>query len=335
MPLRQFQEDRRERWRRLDQLLDRAVGGDFSNLTAAEGEELHTLYRQTASDLNRVQTRTGNPALHDYLEALVARAHAALAAPRSGGFFRAWVRILRHDFPAAVRRQRLAVAGAAAMMLAGALFGAVLTAVRPATATTFLGGAFPEHLRPPSERVDRDTDNAAMTPNFITPTRYFLFSVYLFTNNTRVSFLAFALGLTFGIGTAAVLFYNGVILGCIAFRYLAAGEGLFFLAWVGPHGAVEIPCILLAGGAGFVLGRALWRRTGSFGQLLRREAPGLAAMLLGLASWLIVAGAIEAGFSQIHPPLIPYAVKIAFAALLLAAFMYYLFFMPLKRPDSH
>ena len=325
MPLGRFRENRHERWRRLDQLLDRVAREEFSGLSAADAEEFYTLYRLAASDLNLVQTRAGHPALHDYLEALVARAHAALAAPRPGRLWPAWKHMIRHAFPAAVRRQRAAVGAAAALLLAGALFGGVLTLTVPDAAMAFLGGSFPDHLRPPSERVDRDTGDAAPA---LPASAQLTFAVYLFCNNARVSALAFALGFTFGIGTAILLFYNGAILGCVAARYFADGFGVFFLAWAGPHGSVELPCVALAGAAGLILGRALWRGRGRLAERLLPERSDLVAMLAGVTAWLMLAGAVEAGFSQLHPPLMPYAVKLGIAAVLFAGFLYYLYGMP-------
>ena len=83
------------------------------------------------------------------------------------------------------------------------------------------------------------------------------FSAQLITHNSRVGIFAFALGMTFAIGTAVLLFYNGVILGAVAIDYVWAGETPFLLGWLLPHGVVEIPAILIAGQAAMVLASAL------------------------------------------------------------------------------
>ena len=64
-------------------------------------------------------------------------------------------------------------------------------------------------------------------------------------------------GMTWGIGTIILLFYNGVILGVICVDYVAAGQTTFLLGWLLPHGVIEIPAILIAGQCGLVLGKAL------------------------------------------------------------------------------
>jgi uncharacterized membrane protein SpoIIM required for sporulation len=77
------------------------------------------------------------------------------------------------------------------------------------------------------------------------------------THNTKVSILTLAMGITWGIGTLVMLFYNGVILGAVALDYMTAGETQFLLGWLLPHGAIEIPAILLAGQCGLILASAL------------------------------------------------------------------------------
>ena len=53
------------------------------------------------------------------------------------------------------------------------------------------------------------------------------FSAELMTHNTQVALLTMALGMTFGFGTIASLFYNGVILGAVAFDYVHGGQSIF------------------------------------------------------------------------------------------------------------
>ena len=129
-----------------------------------------------------------------------------------------------------------------------------------------------------------------------------------------MAILTLALGLTWGIGTLIMLFYNGIILGAVAVDYVMAGETSFLLGWLLPHGAVEIPAILLAGQAGIVLAGALigWGKPISLRTRLRKISNDLVTLIAGVALMLVWAGIIEAFFSQYHEPVMPYAVKIGF-----------------------
>lgn len=321
---------RRPRWDQLGRMLDRVEASGLSSLPADDVNELFKLYRLASSDLNWAQTQTGNPALLDYLETTVGRAYSLLAPPARSRPLRAWWRIMRHTMPAVVRRERKLLALSAAMMIAGMIFGWLATVVEPDLARVFLPA---EHLtETPSERV-ADLEARERNGNSqVDGSGFALFSSFLFTHNIRVCLLAFGLGLTFGIGTTIVMFYNGVIIGCIAWRYFDDGVGEFFVAWVGPHGSIELPCIVFAGLAGLMIGRAQWRPgRGSAWVEVQKIRDVLLTLVVATSTWLVVAGVIEGGFSQINEPTIPYPLKIVVAGLLFSMLLVYLFVMPVDE----
>jgi uncharacterized membrane protein SpoIIM required for sporulation len=117
-----------------------------------------------------------------------------------------------------------------------------------------------------------------------------------------------------------------VILGAIATLYLLDGVSVFFFAWVGPHGALELPSIVFAGAAGLLTGRALLMPGNlTRGASVRRVMPDVTRMMAGAALTLILAGLIEGSFSQFSARTIPYSLKIAVAAVLFAGLVSYLF----------
>lgn len=330
MDFNQFLRERRPRWERLAALLDRIDREGLGALTPREADDFFSLYRLTSSDLSLVHTKTANASLTDYLEGLVARAYAQLLVPRKARFFRSWWMTLRHYFPAAIRSEWRLLAVAALVLMLGTICGFAATFAKPATAELFLP---PEHLQEtPRERVARLEDTERNGNRMINSAdTHALFTVFLFNNNIRVSILAFALGISFGVGTVIVLFYNGAMLGSLAALYFMYGEAKFFVAWVGPHGSIELPCTIFAGTAGLMLAaRQLRRSEGSFLSQVRAIRPKLVDLLIGTATLLVLAGCIEGGFSQINEPTIPYWFKIAVAIALFSALIAYLFFMPVK-----
>jgi len=76
------------------------------------------------------------------------------------------------------------------------------------------------------------------------------FGSFLMTHNIGVTLTAFALGITLGIGTAWLMFYNGVTTGALAAVFYDAGAVRPFAAGILPHGVVEIPAMLIGGAAG-------------------------------------------------------------------------------------
>jgi uncharacterized membrane protein SpoIIM required for sporulation len=156
--------------------------------------------------------------------------------------------------------------------------------------------------------------------------RHSTFASQLLANNIGVSIKALALGMTWGFGTIVILFYNGVILGLVALDYIFAGQLIFLLGWLLPHGSIEIPAILIAGQGGLVLGHALIGRGDRAPLAARMRAVGgdLMTLIGGVAVMLVWAGLIESFLSQYHAPVIPYSLKIAFGALELVVLCWFL-----------
>jgi uncharacterized membrane protein SpoIIM required for sporulation len=104
---------------------------------------------------------------------------------------------------------------------------------------------------------------------------------------------------------------------------------LFFVAWVGPHGALELPAIVFGAAAGFRLGLALLVSGPlSTRAAVRRALPSVWRMLVLTAIVLVAAGLVEGSFSQMSARTIPYPAKIAVAALLFAGLLGWLFAWP-------
>ncbi|MGA7564661.1 MAG: stage II sporulation protein M [Terriglobales bacterium] len=158
------------------------------------------------------------------------------------------------------------------------------------------------------------------------------FSAELIKHNIQVALLAAALGVTFGIGTALLLFENGVLLGAVAVHYTQQGFGLFMTAWLLPHGVFEIPSILIAGQAGFYLARLLLRRRED--RNVRQSMREWLVLVAGLAMMLVWAGLMEAFFSQHHAPTLPYGFKVAVAAAELVLLTIYLLMTGRRETDT-
>jgi uncharacterized membrane protein SpoIIM required for sporulation len=120
------------------------------------------------------------------------------------------------------------------------------------------------------------------------------FAAEIFTHNIEVTFLAFALGITAGIGTAYVLLTNGMQLGVVGGLAVGSGNGGVFFQLVYAHGVLELSCIAVCASAGLRLGWGLVAP----GFRTRRAAlvdEGRAAVqiVLGTMPWLVLAGLTE------------------------------------------
>ena len=329
LDLQRFQAQARPRWGKLEALLAGLENRPDRRLPPAEAEQLQELYAQTAADLNRVTHGALAPDLRQDLERLVARAYAELyyAPPARSKFWqpRHWLRIFT-AFPEAFRRQYRYFALSVLITLLGSALGGLAVYYDPASVDVLLPA---DYLRNPGQRVQQESEgnNRHLDSAQIEAA----FSAQLITHNIQVALLAAALGVTFGIGTALLLFENGVLLGAVAVRYTQQGFGLFVTAWLLPHGAFEIPSILIAGQAGFYLARLFLRRRED--RDMRQAMREWLLLIGGLALMLVWAGVMEAFFSQHHEPVLPYGFKVAVgAAELLLLTIYLLLIGRRERP---
>jgi uncharacterized membrane protein SpoIIM required for sporulation len=311
--LDKFVKAERHCWSELESILTRLEAEPHHVMSLEAARRFHYLYERASADLARIMTFSAEPETRRYLENLVARAYGEIHETRqkqhrfspSGWFF--------GTLPRTFRRQIRAFWLAVAITLAGCAFGGLAVALDPEAKSAILPPQFAGHLGDPNERVAQEeqagTDRLAGQKTS--------FSAYLMQNNIRVSITALALGMTYGLGTILVLFYNGVVLGLVAADYVMAGQTAFLLGWLMPHGVIEIPAILIGAQAGLVLASALIGRSqrAPLAARLRGVSRDLLTLISGVALLLVWAGFVEAFFSQYHEPVLPYPVKIAFGAV--------------------
>lgn len=305
----------RPSWSELEGRLDRLDADPGLRLGVADVTRLHYLYQRAAADLARFTTFSSEPEIRSYLEALVARAYGEVHALRPRGRqLRLW-HLLSRSAPRTFRRHLGAFVLAVLATVAGAAFGGAAMVLDPAARPIVL----PAELAawPPAERVAWEESVRTDRLQGVR-TR---FSAQLFTHNTQVSIFCLALGITWGAGTLMLLFFNGVILGAVVVDYVGAGYGAFLFGWLLPHGAIEIPAILIAGQAGLVLAGALLGRSSPLPLRTRlrdvtADLGTLVALCAALLGW---AGLVEAFLSQYHAPVLPYGLKIAFGTIEVAA----------------
>lgn len=313
LSIQTFIESRRPRWERLETLLRALERGKAKGLETREILEVGRLYREATADLARLQAFWEDGAIPDELEAylnhLVARAHGQIYRSPSPGWTPLW-RFLRSTFPSAFRETAPWTLLAMGIFLLGSLYGLVSTL----TDDTFPALIIPSHLIQKVEGGEVWFDSIlAIRP---------LASSLIMRNNISVTFLAFALGVTFGLGTTYLLAFNGLLVGALAgLCHLHGLDGPFW-SFVLPHGVIELTAIFIAGGSGLLLASALLAP----GDLPRKDAlvqRGRKAvrLILGCVPLLVVAGIIEGFISPSH---IPGGLKFVFAGISLMALLLYL-----------
>lgn len=305
-------------WDELDALVRRleSVG---QRLDLDEAERFHHLYLRAGSGLSRLGGLSAGQATRERLEQLLARAHAVSSTRRRSTPFDPWAWAVR-GLPRAFQRRVAAFWVALGLTLLGALAGAGVLAMEPRSKPWLL--PFSHLQQSPSQRVAQEEQRSSGVDGHEAT-----FASQLMTHNLQVCIYVFALGLTLGLGTLLLTFYNGMLLGAVCWDYLMDSQGRFLAGWLLPHGSVEIPAVLLAAQAGLVLGAALVARAqgATLRDRVRAAAPDLLHLLWGVLLLLVWAGIIESYLSQVHEPRIPYEVKWGYGALQLALLTAFLF----------
>ncbi|HEV7966780.1 MAG TPA: stage II sporulation protein M [Candidatus Acidoferrales bacterium] len=300
---------RKPHWQRLEQLVDRSGRRGVAALGHGELQELGLLYRQTASDLATVREDITSRSFSSYLNQLLSRAHNLIymgRRPNWGGIVSFYVdtypRIFRETFPLVVL--------SALIFATGGIAGAVVTLRDPGFAHQVLG---PQMLETIEKREMWTHSILAVKP---------MAASGIMTNNIAVGFAMFAAGITAGLGTLWMLITNGLLMGVLTVVTARAGMALELWDFVAAHGALELPAIFIAAGAGLEIASGLLFP----GRMTRKESLRQAGnrgtkLLLGTLPLLVIAGVIEA---YVSPVKIATPLKFLLSAALFAALVLYL-----------
>jgi len=275
-------------WRRMEALLSKAGSRGAAALTGGEIHELLRAYPTVAVDVARARLLDVDPAIQRRINALAIAAHGLLYRRKHVNPFRAIGRFFARDYPRLFRRQAAPLAISLAIFATGALGAYVTVRLRPATAYVFV----PRGLDMPGDEVDvTDRDVSERYRRMPKPPM----ATGIMANNLSVAFLAFALGITAGVGTGYVLLVNSLMLGAFFAHFDNHGLTWQCYSFLVPHGVLEVFAVLVAAAAGLRLGLSLavpGRLTR--GASLRAGARQAVGLVLGTIPMFVVAGAIEA-----------------------------------------
>lgn len=284
------------RWRDFATMLTVAQQRGLGSMSEAEVSAFVARYRELAGDLARLQTASKGREIDSvfYLSRLVAGGHNLLYRERRLTATAAW-EYLTILVPRELRRSALPI-GIAALLLFGPTAISWVAVVRdPDVAKQFLPQSMLDRA---SGGVERARKHEGYIADFgeLRP----LAATGIMTNNINVTYLAFAGGILGGLGTVAALVFNGIQFGGVLGLYQHYGILPLILAFVAPHGVLELSAISIAGGGGLLIASALLLP----GAMTRREAlviRGRRAIRLIAASTLllVVAGTLEGFVSPI------------------------------------
>ncbi|MEH1865319.1 MAG: stage II sporulation protein M [Nostoc sp.] len=288
---------REPNWQRLDALLKQIEKKGLKSLRAAEIRELASLYRSVAADLARARTQQIGNTLIQSLQSLTTRAYTQIYQGSRRQEWQAILEFYRWGLPSVVQKTFAYIALATALFILGALVAWWYSWQNPSFMTLIV----PESL------ITKVRDEHKLWMGSIVGVEP-LASSSITINNLSVSFGAVAGGITVGLYTSYLMIFNGLLIGAVGTLVGQNNLADPFWAFVFPHGSLELPAIFFAGGAGFLLARAIlfpgkYRR----GDALKFYGSQAVQLVFGIVPMLIIAGTIEGFFSP--NPSIPDVIK--------------------------
>ena len=313
---------RESSWQRLDRLLRRVETQGLKSLGADEIRSLASLYRSVSADLARARTHHIGDDIVRELQRLTSRGYSQIYQGSRRQDWQAVVTFYQYGFPAAIRQSWGYIAIATLLFIISGVVAWWYSWQDPSFMSLVLDPAFVNRVRETEELwtvsiLGREPEASS----------------FIMVNNIGVALRTIVGGVTYflptvptitppGVFTVFVLVLNGVMIGSIA--TLVAQTNLAYELWafVFPHGALELPAIFVAGGAGLLIARGILM-PGKYRRVDALKVYGLQAakLIYGIVPMLVIAGIIEGFFSP--SPLIPGPVKYLTGTILFVVLILY------------
>jgi uncharacterized membrane protein SpoIIM required for sporulation len=292
----QFRKEREDSWRELEQLLATVDRRGLRALNATELVRLPNLYRAALATLSVARDISLDRDLLDYLDSLCVRAYFVVYGSKST-ILDTLVSFFVRQFPSTVRKFRWHLALATLFMALGGLTSFYLTQYDPENYYTFI----PEELA--QERTPAASTESLRETLFAGEEHeegeLASFSSFLFTHNSGVGILCFAVSFVPILLVFLLMFYNGLMLGAMTALFHSRDLAWEWWSWILPHGVTELLAVLLCGGAGLVVGQSiLFPGDRTRMQSLARQGREAAFMVLGAVTLFFIAALIEGIFRQ-------------------------------------
>jgi uncharacterized membrane protein SpoIIM required for sporulation len=283
MLLNEFVESKKEIWSELEELVSKVQERSLKSLSSDELDRLGYLYRRVTSDLAVARRDFPGDKVVQYLNDLSAQASMIIYSgePIKRGRI---AEFFLETFPSTFRSYRWFIAVAFAIFILGFTWSYVTTLIYPEFGERVLPDQLVKTIK--SQKIWTEIPKYQRS----------LASSLIMTNNIRVSFFAFALGITFMLGTVYVLLANGIMIGAVGGLCQVHGLSLPLWSFVSPHGYIELSVVFMAGGAGLAIGYSILNPSYMTRGRSLVEAAGRSVRLIGGCVPLLMAAGMIEGF---------------------------------------
>jgi uncharacterized membrane protein SpoIIM required for sporulation len=288
-------------------------------------DQLSDLYISLQDDLSYSRTFYPKSNTTKYLNELTAHFHRAIyknKSEKSSRFITFW----KYEVPYAILKSHKQLFYALVFFLVSVVIGVVSSAYDEDFVRLILGDSY---VNMTLENINKGDpmgvyDSMHRTGMFM----------YISTNNILVSFKIYVEGIFLSIGSVYELFQNGIMVG--VFQYFFYERGLFLTSFLAIflHGALELSAIVIAGGAGIVLGNSfLFPGTYSRLESLVEAGKRSLKIIIGVVPVFIVAAIIESFVTRLYQKMPGYMHYIIIGGSF-AFIIWYFIIYPLQLKNS-
>jgi uncharacterized membrane protein SpoIIM required for sporulation len=300
------------KWQQFESLLNTKGGVD--------PDELADLFIQLTDDLSYSKTNYPKSKTTQYLNSLAAKVHQEIyknKKEKSNRILTFW----KYELPFIFKNSHRQLLTAFVIFIIAMLIGIISSAYDDSFVRLILGDGY---VNMTLENIDKG-DPLAVYKGMNQTDMFLAITI----NNIYVSFLCFAMGLIFSLGTGYMLFTNGIMLG--AFQYFFYAKGLLLqsilVIWI--HGTLEISAIVIAGCAGLTMGNSiLFPGTYSRSLSFSKGAKQGIKIIIGLVPIFITAGFLE-GFVTRYTHM-PIALSLSIILSSLLFIIWYFIIYPIR-----
>ncbi|MFW6022094.1 MAG: stage II sporulation protein M [Halanaerobiaceae bacterium] len=286
-------------WKELENIVNIINKKGIKKLETKKIKSFLELFRKSSHHLAYARTHYPESNTVSYLNNLLGKCHSHVYAVKkiSSGRFKDYILI---DFPDLLKKYRSYIIASFAFFFLGVLISLFMVLSNPDNAQIFL----------PQQYIDAIKNNPSGGGG---EWNYPLVSSYIMVNNILVSLRAFIFGITLGLGTIYVLFFNGTILGSLTAIVYLYGSPVNYWSLILPHGIIELTAIFISGAAGLIIAKNIlipgkYSRKDS----IIRGSKKAISLVMGVVVMLIIAGIIEGFFTPLE---IGEEIKLIFAGL--------------------
>ncbi len=309
-----FIHQNKQKWRELEDQIK-------AKRSAKDHKHLADNFVRLSDDLSYAQTYYPRRTVRVYLNALAQKVYKKVFNARTKDKSKRG-RFWTHELPTALWEARIELIIALIAFLVAAFIGVVSSKYDNSFAEQILGSGY---VNMTEENIAKGDPMGVYKQMDALP--MFFRIMY---NNLQVSAFTFILGILLGIGTLGIIFKNGVMLGVFQYFFFQKSLGFVSILTIWQHGTIEIASIVVAGGAGLVLGKSIvFPGTLPRGISLKFGFLKGLKILLGVAPLIVLAAFFESFYTRFDD--LPDALRIITILASIVFVVGYYVVLPFKR----